>query len=408
MSKLSKFIKRPHLFFKDAYLKRTDKVEELAEFTQKTRQSMINAHKAGVWFLSKSFIAIVIIPFTLAVFYYLFFAADRYVSENIISIRQAKESSIAGAGGLAALVGINPSSKEDMLYLKEYIHSLDMLKTLEKELNLREIYSKKKFDFLYRFYNFLSQEDFLKYYQNRVEIIYDDMSGLLKINTEAFTPKDAHDLSILILKHSESFVNELSHAMSRKQFEFAEIEFKKAEERFSRAKETLLAFQNQYGILNPIEYAQSRAGLVWEFEVQLAKKEAELSAITAYLQESAPQVITLKNEINALKAQIEKGVDRVTKKSDNASNTLASEYQTLAIEANFSEELYKLSLQAIEQARIESTKQIKYLSVVQQPSTPESAKYPRKIYNLITLLAVLFLLYGITQLIKATIEDHKY
>ncbi|MDR2635390.1 MAG: capsule biosynthesis protein [Campylobacteraceae bacterium] len=407
MSKLSKFRKNPRLFFKDAYLKRADKVEKLTDFAEETRQSFINAHEAGAWFASKTFIAIVVIPFALTIFYYLFFAADRYVSESIISVRQAKESSVT-AGGLAALVGINPSSKEDMLYLKEYIHSLDMLKILEKEINLREIYGKKKLDFLYRFYGFLPQEDFLEYYQNRVAIVYDDMSGLLKMNIEAFAPEDAHNLSMLILKHSEDFVNELSHAMSRKQFEFAEIEFKKSEERFSKAKEALLAFQNRYGVLDPIEHAQSRAGLVWEFEVQLAKKEAELSAMTSYLQESAPQVITLKNEIAALRAQIDKGVDGVTKKSDNASNVLASEYRNLAIEASFSEELYKLSLQAIEQARIESTKQIKYLSVIQQPSVPQSAKYPREIYNLITMLVVLFLLYGITQLIKATIEDHKY
>jgi capsular polysaccharide transport system permease protein len=87
---------------------------------------------------------------------------------------------------------------------------------------------------------------------------------------------------------------------------------------------------------------------------------------------------------------------------------LASEYQTLIIEADFTQELYKIALAAVEQARIESTKQIKYLSVIQQPSKPQSAKYPRKIYNLITLLAILFLAYGITKLIKATIEDHKY
>jgi capsular polysaccharide transport system permease protein len=407
MSKLTKLIKHPRAFFEDAYIKRADKVEILVNFTQKMRQSLIDAHKDGVWFLTKDFIIVIAVPFVLAVFYYLFFAADRYVSETIISVRQAKETSISSTG-LAALVGVNPSSKEDTLYLKEYIHSLDMLKILEKELNLRKMYSKEKLDFLYRFYSFLPQEDFLEYYQNRIEIVYDDMSGLLRINAEAFTPEDAHNLSKLILKHSEDFVNELSHAMSRKQFEFAEIEFRKAEERFSKAKNTLLAFQNRYGIFNPIEQAQSRAGLVWEFEIELAKKEAELSALRAYLQENTTQIITLKNEIAALKSQIEKGVDTVTKNSDNAANILAAEYQTLSIEASFSEELYKLALQAVEQARIESTKQIKYLSVVQQPSMPQSAKYPREIYNLITLIAVLFLLYGITQLIKATIEDHKY
>ncbi|MDR1614868.1 MAG: capsule biosynthesis protein [Campylobacteraceae bacterium] len=385
MSKMTKLVNNPKLFFADAYRKRI-----------------------GAWFLTKSFIVVVVIPFMLALFYYLFFAADRYVSESIVSIRQAKDSSSIGTGGFAALVGISPSSKEDTLYLREYIHSLDMLKTLEKEINLREIYEAEKLDFLYRFYGFLPQEDFLEYYKNRVAIVYDDMSGLLKISVEAFQPEYAQNLSMLILKNSEIFVNELSHAMSRKQLEFAEEELKKSESRFSAAKEALLNFQNTYGIFNPIEQAQSQANLALEFEAELAKKEAELTALSSYMQNSAPQVVALKHEITALKIQIQKEQNRVAKKSNNASNILASEYQTLSIEANFAEELYKLSLQAVEQARIESTKQMKYLSVVQTPSMPQSAKYPRKIYNLITQLAVLFLLYGIVQLIKATIEDHKY
>ncbi|MDR2099904.1 MAG: capsule biosynthesis protein [Campylobacteraceae bacterium] len=385
MSKMTKLVNNPKLFFTDAYRKRV-----------------------GAWFLTKNFIIIVVAPFVLAVFYYLFFAAERYVSESVVSIRQSQDSSSMAGSGFAALVGINTNSKEDTLYLKEYIHSLDMLKNLEKEMNIREIYAAEKSDFLYRFYSFLPQEDFLEYYQNRVKIAYDDMSGLLKINVEAFKPEDAQKLSALILKNSEAFVNELSHVMSRKQLEFAEEELKKSENRFSEAKEALLNFQNTYGIFNPIEQARSQANLALEFEAELAKKEAELAALSSYLQNSAPQIVTLKGEIAALKAQIRKEQNRVAKKSDNASNILASQYQTLSIEANFAEELYKLSLQAVEQARVESTKQIKYLSVVQMPSIPESAKYPRKIYNLITLLALLFLLYGIAQLIKATIEDHKY
>jgi capsular polysaccharide transport system permease protein len=385
MSKMTKLVNHPKLFFVDAYRKRI-----------------------GAWFLTKSFIVIVVIPFIFAVFYYLFFAAERYVSESVVSIRQTKDSSSIDGSGLAALVGINTNSKEDTLYLREYIHSLDMLKNLEKEMSLREIYTAEKLDFLYKFYGFLPQEDFLEYYQNRVKIAYDDMSGLLKINVEAFKPEDAQKLSALILKNSEIFVNELSHVMSRKQLEFAEEELRKSEKRFSVAKEALLNFQNRYGIFNPIEQAQSQANLALEFEAELAKKETELTALSSYMQNSAPQVVTLKNEIAALKTQVQKEQNRVAKKSNNASNILASEYQTLSIEANFAEGLYKLSLQAVEQARIESTKQIKYLSIVQTPSAPESAKYPRKIYNLITLLAVLFLLYGIAQLIKATIEDHKY
>ncbi|MDR1284861.1 MAG: capsule biosynthesis protein [Campylobacteraceae bacterium] len=384
MSKLSKLIKSPKKFFVDAYYKRV-----------------------GEWFLSRGFITVVIAPFALFVFYYLFFAADRYVSESIISVKQVGESS-SNSAGLAAIVGINTNSKEDTLYLREYIHSLDMLKLLEQNIDVRYMYSKEWLDFAYRLYGFMSQESFLEYYQNRVQIVYDDISGLLKVNVEAFEPDDAQNLANEILKQSEIFVNELSHKMSKKQLEFAKIELQKAEDRLSAAKNTLLTFQNRYGIFNPIEQAQSQANLALEFEAELAKKEAELTALLSYIQDDAPQILTLKGEIAALKKQIGKERGRVATKSNDSTNTLAFEYQTLIVEADFAQGLYKIALGAVEQTRVESTKQIKYLSVIQQPSKPESAKYPRKMYNLITLLVLLFLLYGITKLIQATIEDHKY
>lgn len=67
----------------------------------------------------------VLVPFVLSILYYSFFAANRYVSETMVSVRSANESSSA-LSGLAVLAGVNSSSREDTLYLREYVHSLDI------------------------------------------------------------------------------------------------------------------------------------------------------------------------------------------------------------------------------------------------------------------------------------------
>ncbi|MBP3675342.1 hypothetical protein V2I21_03205 [Campylobacter sp. CLAX-22107-21] len=38
------------------------------------------------------------------------------------------------------LIGGNSNSKENVMYLKEYITSLDMLKKLDEKINIRELY----------------------------------------------------------------------------------------------------------------------------------------------------------------------------------------------------------------------------------------------------------------------------
>lgn len=349
----------------------------------------------------------VLVPLLLSIVYYTLIASNRYVSETVVSVRSAGETSSA-ISGLAILAGVNPSSREDTLYLREYIHSLDMIMILDEKLNLKSLYQKNGIDFLYRLYDFMPQELFLWYVQNRIEIVYDDLTGLLKIRVEGFEPKDAQQIAQTILQESEVFVNELSHKMSRQQLEFAEGELFKAKERFSKAKNTLLTFQNRYGVFDPMAQAQAQASLAMEFDATLSKKEAELSAMLAYLQESAPQVVTLKNEIAALKKQLAKEKKRVASESNSATNALASQYQNLIIDVGFAEDVYKLALQTVEKARLETTRQVKYLATIQKPTIPEMAEYPKRIYNLITIFIVLMLLYGISRLVKATIEDHTY
>lgn len=82
------------------------------------------------------------------ILYYLLIAADRYVSSITISVRSINND-IAPASGLASLIGVNTGAREDVLFLKQYIHSLDMLNILDKEVQIKNLYeSQKKILFL--------------------------------------------------------------------------------------------------------------------------------------------------------------------------------------------------------------------------------------------------------------------
>jgi capsular polysaccharide transport system permease protein len=352
---------------------------------------------------------IVILPMLFVIIYYTFFAANRYVSETVVTVRQANNSAVSAVSGLAMLAGVSPSSREDVLFLREYIHSLDMLKILDKKLAVRSAYEAQKSDPFFRLYGWMSKEWFLWYYRNRVEVVYDDMTGLLRIRTEAFTAEQAQAINKAILSESERFVNELSHRMSRDQMAFAEDELKIAKERYMLDKSALVSFQNTHAVFDPVAQAQAKASLFEELDSTIAKKEAELGAMLSYLQESAPQVVALRSEITALKVQASKEKGKIASVSGGEKlNSLASNYQDLVLEAGFAEDAYKVALTSVEKTRIEASEKVKQLAVIQSPILPETAEYPKRLYNLITIFIFLLLLAGITRLIKATIEDHKY
>ena len=348
------------------------------------------------------------VPMLLAVFYYVFLAADRYVSEAKITVRQSGDSAAADVSGIALMMaGVGTGSREETLYLRDYIHSLDMLRHLDAKFKLREAYESRKIDPLFRLYGDTSQEWFLRYYRNRVEVVFDDLTGLLSVRVQAFDPELARQVNAEILAQSERFVNEISHRLAREQMTFAEAEMLKARERLQKAKNSLIAFQNKYKVLDPLTQAQATATLTAQMESEIAHKEAELKTLVGYLQENAPQVALMRNQIAALKSQLDKERAKVASQNGGRLNTLASEFHNLALEAGFAEDAYKAALTAMETTRIEASRKLKSLVVVETPARPEIAVYPQRLYNLVTLLVILVLVYGITRLVIATIQDHR-
>lgn len=73
-------------------------------------------------------ITMVALPFLLAAIYYSVFAIDRFVSSAQVVVRQDGASPGGQVPGLATLLtGANTTSREETLYLREYITSMDMM-----------------------------------------------------------------------------------------------------------------------------------------------------------------------------------------------------------------------------------------------------------------------------------------
>lgn len=350
---------------------------------------------------------IIVLPLVLAICYYGLFAADRYVSESIITVRETGDSGTTTSGLALLVTGANPPSRTETLYLIDYIHSMDMLKHLDRTLQLRAAYSVAPFDLFYHLFDWTSQEWFLEYFRSRVEVLLDDRSSLLTVRVEAFDSEFAHVLATEILSQSERFVNEISHRMAREQVAFAERELQKARERYQQAKARLIEFQNRHNLLDPVAQAQATVSLTSQLEAEIARLEADLKNLLTYLKDSAHEVVSMRNKVGTLREQLEIERAKSVSQEGNRINTLAAEFQTLSIDVGFAEDAYKIALSTVENARIEASRKLKSIVVVESPTLPDIAIYPRRLYNLLTLAIALTLLYGIVRLAIATVRDHQ-
>lgn len=353
--------------------------------------------------------ALIALPFLVATIYLFVFAKDRYVSESIVTVRQASTQDQGSVPGIAMLLGgVNPPSHDDTLYLRSYIYSLDLLKRLEAQLKLRDHFSTEKNDVFYRLSPKADQEQFLDYFRSRVEVVYDDNASLLTIRVQGFDPAFAQRLNQAILDDSENFVNAFSQRMARQQMAFGEQELARASAKLQAEKKKVLDFQTKNKVIDPMAQMQAAGTLTAELQAALTRQEAELRTARTYLNDNSYQIQAQRGQLEATRAQL--ALERQRATGDNLVgdrlNAQAAVYQDLLLQAGFAQDSYKISLAAVENARIEASRKLKSLVVIEPPSLAETAAYPTRIYNLITLLVLSVLLYGIARLVTATIREH--
>jgi capsular polysaccharide transport system permease protein len=351
--------------------------------------------------------ALVGLPMLLGSLYFLVLAQDRFVSTSIITVRRASQDSVAPNGLAMLLAGAGGHSQEDARYLRDYVHSLALMRKLDTTLQLRRHFEATRSDPFYRLWPQASQEWMLDYWRSRVNVQLDELSGLLTLRVEGFDPEFAQRVNEALLRESEAFVNDISHRIAREQMAFAQGELDRATQSLQAARTALLAFQSLHQVLDPVEQAQAAGALTAELRAALAKVEADLSTKLAYLNEDAPEVISLKGQAAALRLQAQREARGATQPAGGAINRLAIDYQGLKAQAGFAEDTYKAALAVVENTRLEAARKVKSLVVIEPPTRPETAEYPRRFYDLVTVLVACLLLYATVRLTVATVNEHR-
>jgi capsular polysaccharide transport system permease protein len=347
---------------------------------------------------------IVLIPFVLFGLYYGLIASDRYTSDAIVTI---KENTSSGSGLDFGVLGIAAGSgQEDELIMKEYLLSADMLQYLNETIGHREHFTESKVDWFSSLSSGATREEYLKYYQNHVNIYLDELSSLLFIEVQAFDAPYAQEILQTILDRSEFAVNTFSQRLAKAQYEFLEIQLGVAQESLKNAKQNLLEFQNRYQIFSPEHEGESLSSILDVLGGELSKERANLKELLGVQKSTSPQVLASKERIRALQEQIQDERKKLVGEGDEQLNEVMAEYTNLQLELEFAKNAYTSTLASLGQAKAEASKKMKSLVVVSKPSLAEDAMYPDRTYILVTSLILLLMVFGIVRMTVSTIKEH--
>lgn len=355
----------------------------------------------------KSYILIVILPTILAIIYYTFIAAGKYVVETRFSVKGNEMQQLDLLSGLAGIPSQGGTSTDSYI-VQDYIHSFDMVKAINQDLPIEKIFNHADADWFSSLGKQTSQVELLDYWNKFVTASYDPTTTIITLKVRTFSPHDTKTLSEAILHHSEILVNNLSERARNDDLAFAEAEVARAEKRVANARLLMNNFRVEVQDLDPTQTASSKMMLIGELEVELAKAQAELNTLTSYMDNQAPSAVNLRQKVAGLKRQVKNERQSIASKEGHKSalSGVFAEYEPLVAERTFAEKAYISSLASLEAARVEASRKHRYLATFVEPSLPDEATEPRRIRSILTVFLAASLSWIISLLGVGIIKEH--
>lgn len=154
-------------------------------------------------------------------FVYLYAYTDSlYQSSAVVDLQNSSSASASLSSLSSSLFGTTGSSTQSGAVVA-YIQSPDILKVLDKQFHLRQIYSSPAHSPFWRLDADASDEDFLSFYQQMVTVTQDSTTQLITINVLDYDSARARRICNSVIAASQKFVNGMSKVMSDATLKYA-------------------------------------------------------------------------------------------------------------------------------------------------------------------------------------------
>jgi capsular polysaccharide transport system permease protein len=348
-------------------------------------------------------------PVTTAILYFGFLASDVYVSESSFVVKSFDRKAPVGIGSLLGNVTGLAGASDDVYAVQDYAKSRDALASLDAGNTVRDIYSRPEISVVNRFAPFgLSdtREDLYQYFRKRVDVETDTRSTMTRIRVRAYRPDDARLINAKLVALSEDLVNQLNSRAQTDLVNQALENQRGAEARAGRAALALSAYRIRNRIVDPEKQSALQLQLVSKLQDDLIANQSQLDQIRSIVPKSS-QIAPLEARIASLKRQIADAAGAVTGGSSSFAGVTPA-YQRLLLESQLADKLLASAISATQEAREEASRKRIYLEVVVKPGQPDYAIEPHRLRNIVAVLIIGLMLWGVVSMLVAGVREHSY
>lgn len=349
----------------------------------------------------------VILPTLFSTIYFGLFASDIYVSESSFVVRSPRnQQALSGVGALLQGSGF-ARSQDDTYSVQEYMRSRNALEQLQAEFPVRDFYATKG-DILSRFNGFGlndTQEAFYRYFKEQLNIDVDAVSGIATLRVRAFEASEGQQINQNLLKQAEELINRLNERARKDTIAFAEQAVMEAENNVNQTASALSKFRVENKIYDLPAQSGVQLSLISSLKSELIRVETQIAQLQSITPDN-PQVDALVMRQKSLKKEIDEQTKQLAGSGRSVANQSA-DYQRLVLANELAQQQLTAAMASLNNTRGEADRQQLYLEVIANPSKPDWALEPYRLYNIIATLIIGLMLYGVFSLLIASIKEHK-
>jgi capsular polysaccharide transport system permease protein len=275
--------------------------------------------------------------------------------------------------------------------------SYDMLNHIESTVGLKRVWAAPSLDLIGRMWPpHPSREAFKRYYLRRIGVNYNDSTDMISIQATSFEPLHAQRVAQELVAEANRYTNSVSASLAQMQQDAMQKEAQQFYQRLTHARDKLEAYQTENGMLDAEGAATAEAALISKMRAEEAATSADLAQALTYLTPDAFGVQTLRQKLSALHAELAR--QKALAVAPGTAGTQAIEYRELKSDAEFLEQAYTHSEAAVEQAKLDATRDAKKLVIIQNPNLPEESRHFARLIGFGLWLLILLAVFTVVRL----------
>ncbi len=356
---------------------------------------------------AKSFLMVVVVPVLLSLAYNIL-ATDRYSATASFVVRSASTTTDSSMLDSISGSASSGSTKSDSYIVRHFIESPDLVRQVDEEFGLERLYGPERADPLQSLKSWMSFEDKVRYWRHRVFSTYDNTSGILTLEVQAYSPEEAKEVADFVMERISSLVNDLTLSARKSSYDFASAELKAAEADLRDAHNRMTKFRIENNIVDPeASYKQDNLA-VHDLNMEISAKKVQLDEMLQTVEVEGPNITSLRRRIKALERQRDILMKEIGPNGiDVTSNVeILSRYAEHEFEVQMATQRYQSLLEAEELARQEAKHEQRYLAVFTTPYVAERAEYPRRVINVFLCAIFTTLFWAIGRFVIQMVKDH--